>query len=156
MEWTRPFRAIGIDDVALVGGKNASLGEMLRNVDALGVRVPNGFATTAEAYRAFLRSSKLAPQIEALLEGLAEGDVEELERRSAKIRALIVAAPLPRNFERAIRDAYALLSKQYGEDAADVAVRSSATAEDLPTASFAGAQESFLNVRGADDVCDSV
>ena len=156
MEWTRPFRAIGIDDVALVGGKNASLGEMLRNVEALGVRVPNGFATTAEAYRAFLQSSKLVPQIEALLDGLAEGDVEELERRSAKIRELIASAPLPRNFERALRDAYALLSKQYGEDATDVAVRSSATAEDLPSASFAGAQESFLNVRGGDEVCDAV
>ena len=156
MEWIRPFAELGVSDVELVGGKNASLGEMLRSLAPLGVRVPNGFATTADAYRAFLRESGLEARIAGLLSGLRKGDVEGLERRADEIQKLVLRAPLPRELEAAIVAQYALLSKHYGEDATDVAVRSSATAEDLPSASFAGAQESFLNVRGAADVCDAV
>ena len=156
MQWTRPLVELGIDDVGVVGGKNASLGEMLRALEPLGVRVPNGFATTADAYRAFVRESGLESRIAALLSEIRKGDVEDLERRSDAIRKLVVSTPLPPQLDTAIREQYALLSKHYGEDATDVAVRSSATAEDLPTASFAGAQESFLNVRGASDVCDAV
>jgi len=156
MEWIRPLRDLGIEDVGLVGGKNASLGEMLRALEPLGVRVPDGFATTADAYRAFVREAGLEREIDALLSGVEKGNVEELERRSERVRQLVVRAPLPRELEAALGEHYATLSKRYGEDATDVAVRSSATAEDLPSASFAGAQESFLNVRGALDLCDAV
>ena len=156
MDWIRPLRELGIEDVGLVGGKNASLGEMLRALEPLGVRIPDGFATTADAYRAFVRDAGLEREIDTLLSGVGERAVEELERRSDRVRELIVRAPLPRELDAAIREHYATLSKQYGEDATDVAVRSSATAEDLPGASFAGAQESFLNVRGALDLADAV
>ncbi len=156
MDWIRPFVELGIDDVGIVGGKNASLGEMLRALEPLGVAVPDGFATTADAYRAFVRESGLEPRIDALLSGLDKHDVAELERRSDQIRKLVLETPLPGELEAALREHYARLSKRYGEDATDVAVRSSATAEDLPSASFAGAQESFLNVRGGGDVCDAV
>jgi pyruvate,water dikinase len=121
------------------------------------VRVPDGFATTADAYRAFLQKSSLEQTIRDILDGSSgREDVDDLVRRSAQIRELVVRAPLPPHLEHEIHSAYRELSRQYGEDATDVAVRSSATAEDLPTASFAGQQESFLNVRGAASVCDAV
>jgi pyruvate,water dikinase len=156
MDWIRPLRQLGIEDVGLVGGKNASLGEMLRALEPLGVRIPDGFATTADAYRAFVRDAGLEREIDALLGGVKKGDVEDLERRSDRVRELVERAPLPPELSAAIGEHYAALSKQYGEEQTDVAVRSSATAEDLPGASFAGAQESFLNVRGRLDLCDAV
>jgi pyruvate,water dikinase len=156
MEWIRPLRELGIDDVALVGGKNASLGEMLRALEPLGVRVPDGFATTSDAYRAFVREAGLEGEIDSLLSGVDKRNVEELERRSERVRQVVARAPLPHALEEALAEHYAALSKRYGEDATDVAVRSSATAEDLPGASFAGAQESFLNVRGTVDLADAV
>jgi pyruvate,water dikinase len=147
---------VGLDDVALVGGKNASLGELLTNLSPLGVKVPDGFAVTAEGYRYFLRSAGLEPRIRSILDGVRKDGVEDLVRRGEQIRGLVLEAPMPRDLDREIGDAYRALSRKYGEDGCDVAVRSSATAEDLPNASFAGQQESFLNVRGASFVTEAV
>jgi pyruvate,water dikinase len=152
----RWFRDVNADDVALVGGKNASLGEMIRGLASLGVRVPDGFATTAEAYRRFLRDTGLDGAIERALANLDFDDVDDLIRRSTMVRELITRAALPADLVAEVESAYGTLSGRYGEPATDVAVRSSATAEDLPNASFAGQQESFLNVRGASFVVDAV
>jgi pyruvate,water dikinase len=156
MAWTRLLRDVTLDDVASVGGKNASLGEMLRELVPLGVRVPDGFAVTAGAFRALMRESHVDAFVEDQLAGLSPTDIDDLTRRSERIRAAITRAPLPKAIETDIVAAYAALSRQYGEEATDVAVRSSATAEDLPNASFAGQQESYLNVRGAPFVLDAV
>jgi pyruvate,water dikinase len=156
MAWTRLLRDVTLDDVASVGGKNASLGEMLRELVPLGVRVPDGFAVTADAFRALMRESHADAFVKDQLAGLSPTDIDDLTRRSERIRSAISRAPLPRAIETDIAQAYAALSRQYGEDATDVAVRSSATAEDLPNASFAGQQESYLNVRGAPFVLDAV
>jgi pyruvate,water dikinase len=138
-------------DVELVGGKNASLGEMISHLAAAGVTVPNGFATTADTYRDFLKHEGLADRINALLDKLDVDNVPELVEAGAKIRKWIIETPFPAELERKIREAYAQLEAQAGGEIA-VAVRSSATAEDLPDASFAGQQETFLNVRGIDNV----
>jgi pyruvate,water dikinase len=156
MAWIRLLRDVTLDDVASVGGKNASLGEMLRELVPLGVRVPDGFGVTADAFRALMRESRADAFVKDQLAGLAPTDIDDLTRRSERIRAAITKAPLPRAVETEIVQAYAALSRQYGEEATDVAVRSSATAEDLPNASFAGQQESYLNVRGAPFVLDAV
>ena len=140
----RWFSQLGMSDVALVGGKNASLGEMITNLSSAGIRVPDGFATTAEAYREFLRQDGLDRRIGERLAGLDIEDVDALAAAGKEIRALVVHTPLPERLERAIREAYAKLCPN---DEA-VAVRSSATAEDLPEASFAGQQETFLNISG--------
>jgi pyruvate,water dikinase len=141
----RWFKDITASDVSLVGGKNASLGEMYRALSAAGVRVPNGFAVTAEAYRYFLEATGLSATIASLAQGLIPGDLASLAERGLAIRQAILAASLPVDLQQAIVAAYGEL----GDGAAvDVAVRSSATAEDLPDASFAGQQETFLNVRG--------
>jgi pyruvate,water dikinase len=145
----RWFRDITLDDLPLVGGKNASLGELLRELSAAGVRVPDGFAVTAEAYRAIVEGGGLRDRMTALLQGIDGRDVARLATSGAALRALVEKAPWPADLERLVRNAYAAL----GEGAAggvSVAVRSSATAEDLPQASFAGQQETFLGVRGAD------
>ncbi len=143
----RWFEDIGIEDVPLVGGKNASLGEMYRELAAKGVKVPNGFAVTAQAYRDFLTEDRLEATITDALKDLDARDLVNLRRRGSRIRQAMLAASLPRALERAILDAYARLSE--GAPApVDVAVRSSATAEDLPDASFAGQQETYLNVQG--------
>jgi pyruvate,water dikinase len=156
MPWIRQLRDVTLDDVASVGGKNASLGEMLRELVPLGVRVPDGFAVTADAFRALMRESRVDALVRDKLAGIVPGDLDDLTRRSERIRAAITRAPLPRAVESAIAEAYASLSRRYGEEATDVAVRSSATAEDLPNASFAGQQESYLNVRGIPFVLDAV
>jgi len=145
------FDHVGIDDVGKVGGKNASLGEMISGLAAAGVQVPNGFATTADAYRKFLSHKGLDNQINDLLNGLDVNDVVALASAGSKIRQWIVDTPFPSDLEKEIRHAYSAMEKKYGDELS-VAVRSSATAEDLPTASFAGQQETFLNVRGADAV----
>jgi pyruvate,water dikinase len=143
-----PLAEVGLTDIALVGGKNASLGEMIRELGPLGVRVPDGYAVTAQAYRYFIESAGLDRKIREILSDLDTKDIENLRSRGSRIRHLILAAPLPHDLERAILDAYDRLS---GESRPiDVAVRSSATAEDLPDASFAGQQESYLNVQGSD------
>ena len=152
----RRFRGLTMDDLPEVGGKNASLGEMLGALSEAGVRVPDGFATTADAYRGFLAASGADQDLVRILEGLDVSDVAELARRGRSARERILAAPFPAELEDAIRAAYGRLSAEHGEAATDVAVRSSATAEDLPDASFAGQQETFLNVRGERALLEAV
>jgi len=154
--WILPFRTIDLQHLPIVGGKNANLGALLQHLTAVGVRVPDGFAITADAFRAHLREARIDEAIYAELDALDVRDVATLARVARHIRARIEAAPLPAGLARAILDAYAALSLQSGTDATDVAVRSSATAEDLPEASFAGQQESYLNVRGGDAVLHAV
>ncbi|MFN3438576.1 MAG: phosphoenolpyruvate synthase [Acidovorax sp.] len=144
-----PFENLRMTDVESVGGKNASLGEMISQLPQ-GVRVPTGFATTAHAFRQFLAHDGLADKISAKLKVLDTEDVRALAKVGAEIRAMVEAQPFPADLQQAIADAFATLSA--GNPAASFAVRSSATAEDLPDASFAGQQETFLNVVGIDDV----
>ena len=149
------FEKLGMGDIGKVGGKNASLGEMISNLASAGVRVPGGFATTAEAYREFLAHDGLDQRINKLLGGLNVDDVVALADAGAKIRRWVLEQSLPQVLQQKITDAYKVMEQQYGSDLS-VAVRSSATAEDLPTASFAGQQETFLNVRGVDGVIAAV
>jgi pyruvate, water dikinase len=142
------LRDVTLADVPSVGGKNASLGEMLSALEAKGVAVPNGFALTADAFRATLGEAGITEEIYAALDRLDPRDVRELAHVAEKIRERVRAAPLPQAIAEQVRAAYRTLSRQYGEDATDVAVRSSGTAEDLPSASFAGQHETYLNVRG--------
>ena len=145
-----PFEHLRMSDVEVVGGKNASLGEMISQLSVAGVRVPGGFATTAHAFRSFLAQDALADRIQVRLATLNTDDVRALAEAGAQIRQWIIETPLPRDLDAAVRAAYAQL---VGDDnTATFAVRSSATAEDLPDASFAGQQETFLNVHGADEV----
>jgi pyruvate,water dikinase len=148
-----PLQDLRMGDVERVGGKNASLGEMISQLDRAGIRVPGGFATTASAYREFLESAGLTERIRRRLESLAPDDVSALAKCGTEIRQWIVDAPLPRALEEAIGSAYRAMMAD-GETA--VAVRSSATAEDLPDASFAGQQETYLNVRGLDAVLHAI
>ena len=147
-----PFENLRMTDVEAVGGKNASLGEMISQLPTgpEGVRVPTGFATTAHAFRAFLAHDGLDTKINAVLDALDTEDVRALAVAGGQIRALVEAQPFPADFEQAVRDSFATLCA--GNDQASFAVRSSATAEDLPDASFAGQQETFLNVVGIEDV----
>lgn len=144
-----PFNQLGRHDVEIVGGKNASLGEMISHLQPLGVNVPNGFATTADAFNCFLNETGLLDKINAELHTLDVDDVEALAATGKKIRGWVIEQTLPKSLEDEIRQYYQELTG--GEDVA-VAVRSSATAEDLPDASFAGQQETFLNIRGIDNV----
>ncbi len=153
-DFIRWFDQVGIKDVALVGGKNASLGEMYRELTPRGIRIPNGFATTALAYRTFLADSGLDEKIAQILSGMNAGDVGSLQHHGLIVRHLILDTPLPDSLSHAIVEAYHELCKQ-GDEIADVAVRSSATAEDLPDASFAGQQETYLNVRGQASLLDA-
>lgn len=145
------FSDLGLSDLDQVGGKNASLGEMIRNLTSAGVKVPDGFATTADAYRRFLSESGLDVRVETLLQGLDTGDVAALAQVGEQIRDLIRDTPFPEGFEQEIRVAYERLTENY-DAAVSWAVRSSATAEDLPDASFAGQQETFLNIRGIENI----
>jgi pyruvate,water dikinase len=145
------FSDLGLSDLDQVGGKNASLGEMVRNLASAGVKVPDGFATTADAYRRFLGGSGLDARIESILKDLDSGDVAALALAGKQIRDLIISTPFPSGFEEQIRTAYTRLTADHGGDVS-WAVRSSATAEDLPDASFAGQQETFLNIRGVDNI----
>ncbi len=148
------FDQLSIDDVPLVGGKNASLGEMYRELSSKGVKVPNGFAVTAHAYRYFLDKAGIKKEIENILADLDTKDMQNLAERGHRVRETILKAPFPEELQSAIIDAYGHLCKQYGERT-DVAVRSSATAEDLPDASFAGQQETFLNIKGEHELIDA-
>ncbi|MFN9677757.1 MAG: phosphoenolpyruvate synthase [Betaproteobacteria bacterium] len=150
-----PFSHLRMTDVETVGGKNASLGEMLSQLTEEGIRVPDGFATTAEAFRLFLRESQLEQRIHARLSALDVEDVKALAAAGAEIRAWVVAAPLPAALEAEIREFHAWLRAD-APDEIPVAVRSSATAEDLPDASFAGQQETYLNVVGVEAVLDRI
>ena len=150
-----PFRQLRMTHVESVGGKNASLGEMLSQLEAAHIRVPDGFATTAEAFRDFLDAGKLRQRIADALNALDVDDVRALAKTGAEIRNWVVATPFPTRLEDEIRINYHNLIEEYSSDIS-VAVRSSATAEDLPDASFAGQQESFLNVTGVDAVLDRI
>lgn len=149
------FEHLGMQDIGRVGGKNASLGEMISHLARLGIAVPGGFATTAEAFREFLAQGGLDKRIAKTLATLDVSDVSRLARTGAEVRQWIAAAPFPAALERAIRDGYDKLANGAGQNIS-VAVRSSATAEDLPDASFAGQQETFLNVQGSERVLAAV
>ncbi|HVY68566.1 MAG TPA: phosphoenolpyruvate synthase [Verrucomicrobiae bacterium] len=148
------FADLGIEDIPLVGGKNASLGEMCRELTPKGISVPDGFAITAGAYRHFLQTARLDGKLRQLLEGLNTGDIEDLRRRGSQTRQAILAADLPADLRAEIITAYDELKGEDGHSL-DVAVRSSATAEDLPDASFAGQQETYLNVQGHQALLDA-
>ncbi|MBY0579625.1 MAG: phosphoenolpyruvate synthase [Burkholderiales bacterium] len=153
--YIRWFSELGMDDVPLVGGKNASLGEMYRELTPQGLNVPNGFAITAEAYRYILDEAGAWPKLHEALDGLDVNDVDDLARRAQSAREVVYSAPLPENLVSEILEAYAKLKREY-DSQLTVAVRSSATAEDLPTASFAGQHETFLNIAGESKLIDSV
>src|SRR5690348_10554318 len=147
------FSELGIGDVPSVGGKNASLGEMFSNLTSKGVRIPDGYAISAYAYDHYINTSGIRKQIEDLLKGLNASDLTMLADRGNKIRNLIRSTPMPADLEREIKAAYDELSKRYKTEV-DTAVRSSATAEDLPDASFAGQQDTYLNVHGHEMLLD--
>jgi pyruvate, water dikinase len=155
MKYIRWFSELGAGDVALVGGKNASLGEMFNELGGQGVRVPNGFAVTAEAYRHVLDQGDAWPRLHKALAGLDVRDVDGLARRATAAREIVYGAALPADLVAEISAAYKRLQAEYGEQAT-YAIRSSATAEDLPTASFAGQHETFLNIAGEAKVLDAV
>ncbi|MDN5791320.1 MAG: phosphoenolpyruvate synthase, partial [Micrococcales bacterium] len=148
------FADIGLADLETVGGKNASLGEMVGSLASAGVRVPDGFATTADAYRRFIGDTGLAETIEGALRDLDTDDVQRLAETGRQIRESVITQPFPAELEADIREAFAHLTG--GDDEIAVAVRSSATAEDLPDASFAGQQETFLNIRGIEAVLTAI
>ncbi|OGM01586.1 phosphoenolpyruvate synthase [Candidatus Woesearchaeota archaeon RBG_13_36_6] len=148
------FDQIGIEDVGLVGGKNASLGEMYRILRPKGVRIPNGFCVTATAYHYFLKSNDIVGKIKEILEDLNTHDITGLQERGHKVRDLIRKSEFPEDLKKQILEGYQNLCKEYDENT-DVAVRSSATAEDLPDASFAGQQETYLNIRGESELIEA-
>lgn len=153
-QYVRWLEELGSGDVASVGGKNASLGELIRHLRTEGVRVPSGFATTADAYRAFLNHNDLAPTLRELTGAIDKGE-RRLEDAGAALRDAFRRGDFPDQFAQQVREAYRELCRRSDADDVAVAVRSSATAEDLPEASFAGQQETYLNVRGADAVLDA-
>ncbi|MEM2045379.1 MAG: PEP/pyruvate-binding domain-containing protein, partial [Candidatus Bathyarchaeia archaeon] len=148
------FENLRKDDIPLVGGKNANLGELIN----AGIPVPPGFAITAYAYRRFIEETGIADKIYAVIREVVRdvNDPKQYEEASMKIRELIESTPIPEDIDKAVRSAYRELCKRLGVNDAFVAVRSSATAEDLPDASFAGQQETYLNVRGEDEVMEKV
>ncbi|NIA18334.1 MAG: phosphoenolpyruvate synthase [Actinobacteria bacterium] len=176
MRYIKFFNQLSIKDVPQVGGKNASLGEMYRKLASKGVRVPNGFATTSAAYNYFLKKSGVKKEIKKILKGLDTHNVRDLMKRGAAVRQVILSAPLPKDLEEEIITAYHKLSTEYADlnierfkdsknpkseirnpkSGTDVAVRSSATAEDLPDASFAGQQDTYLNISGEEQLLDAV
>jgi len=155
MRFVKWFEEIGSKDIALVGGKNASLGEMIGNLSKRGVNIPPGFAITAEAYKYVVEEAGISKKIKDTLAGLDTRDMKNLAERGEKVRNLIANSPCPKELEEEIRICYRKMEERFGKNV-DVAVRSSATAEDLPTASFAGQQTSYLNVRGENDLLDKV
>jgi len=142
------FKEISYQDLPLVGGKNASLGEMYNHLRSKGINIPNGFATTSRAYFSFIEEAGLGKEMKRLFQQLEVKNINNLQKTGRAIRELILRAPFPKSLEEEIREAYHRLSREYQEEATDVAVRSSATAEDLPKFSFAGQQESYLNIKG--------
>ncbi|WP_425257399.1 phosphoenolpyruvate synthase [Rubrivivax sp. RP6-9] len=153
--YIRWFRELALEDLPLVGGKNASLGEMFQQLAPLGVRVPDGFAVTAPAYRDALDAAGAWPELHRLLDGLDKRDTDALSRAGARAREIVYAAPMPAAVEQQLRAAWRALQAQVGPDLS-VAVRSSATAEDLPGASFAGQHDTYLNIRGEELLIDAV
>jgi len=155
MRFVKWFEEVGAKDVALVGGKNASLGEMIRNLTNKEIAVPSGFAVTAEAYKYVVQKAGISQKIKDTLADLDTHDMKNLSKRGEAIRNLIRTACCPLELEEEIRISYREMEKRYGKNV-DVAVRSSATAEDLPTASFAGQQTTYLNVRGEEELIEKV
>ncbi|MGR9114513.1 MAG: phosphoenolpyruvate synthase [Gammaproteobacteria bacterium] len=153
-KYIRWFNELTINDIPLVGGKNASLGEMYRELDGQGVKVPNGFAITADAYRALLDQADAWDSLHRILDGMDSRDVDDLARRGRQARDIVYGAQIPAELEQEIVHAFAQLQQQYDEELT-VAVRSSATAEDLPTASFAGQQDTYLNIHGGQALIDA-
>jgi pyruvate, water dikinase len=152
-----PFEQLKNKDVELVGGKNASIGEMISGLAALGVAVPGGFATTSHAYRDFLAQDGLDERIRGALAALDVDDVERLAVVGAQIRGWMLATPFPERLHREVLESWRAMGRALGDSREfAVAVRSSATAEDLPEASFAGQQETFLNVRGEEQLMTCV
>lgn len=156
MRYILRFKETGIEHVTQVGGKNASLGEMIRELTDLGIRVPDGFSVTADAYRYYISANDLDKPIADILAGLERDNVNDMTERARRIRNLIHGGDLPEDLEKEILEAYHSLSDEAGMPEAYVAVRSSATAEDLPNASFAGQQETYLMVHGEGELLDSV
>lgn len=156
MEYILPLRAIALADLPRVGGKNASLGEMIQNLSHLGIRVPDGFAITVHAYEEYIDHNHLRARIQEIVGGMDTENVVELRKKGTQVRQLIRNGTFPEAISTAIRQHYLELSALYDQEMTDVAVRSSATAEDLPDASFAGQQETYLNVRGPEGVLDAV
>jgi pyruvate, water dikinase len=151
----RWFRELSLTDLPLVGGKNASLGEMFQQLQPLGVRIPDGFAVTAEAYRDALDEADAWVELHRVLDKLDKRDVTALARAGARAREIVYGAAMPRHVETTIREAWREMKARFGEDVS-VAVRSSATAEDLPTASFAGQHDTYLNIHGEEQLLDAV
>ena len=149
------FSALGLTDVARVGGKNASLGEMWNSLVSKGIGAIDGFATTSDLYRRLLQEGGLEAKLRGILDGFVPDDVTELGKRAAAARAAVLETPLPQEAREAILAAYDRLCQRVGREP-ELAVRSSATAEDLPGASFAGQQETFLNVRGREGLLKAV
>ncbi len=147
---------VGINDIEIVGGKNASLGEMIQNLTSLGINIPNGFVVTVAAYREFLQYNKLEGTIRHIINSIDYDNIESLRRGGQQVRLLLENSRFPKEMSEIIIRAYEKLSSDYNQEFTDVAVRSSATAEDLPDASFAGQQETFLNVRGPASLMDAV
>jgi len=147
---------VGIGDIELVGGKNASLGEMLRNLTNLGIRIPGGYVVTVAAYQEFINYNELEDQIKAIIRSTDLNDLDALRQCGQKVRRMVAAGIFPKSITKDITAAYHTLSAVYGCENVDVAVRSSATAEDLPDASFAGQQETYLNISGVDALLDAV
>jgi len=156
MKYIKFFDQIKLTDIPTVGGKNASLGEMISDMKSLGIKVPMGFATTAEAYWLFINKNKLKDKILKRLENLDISNLDNLQKVGKKIRSLILKGDFPKELEKEIKKAYKILSKKYSSSSIDVAVRSSGTAEDLPDASFAGQQETFLNVNNEEQLMQCV
>lgn len=150
------FKEINKNDVSLVGGKNASLGEMFSHLSRVGgINIPDGFALTSAAYRCFLKTNKIDKKLKEIFRGFNPKSIKSLQETGQKARKLILRAEFPEDFKKEILDNYKKLSKQYGENFTDVAVRSSATAEDMATASFAGQMESFLNIKGEQELLNA-
>ena len=147
---------VGLQDIEIVGGKNASLGEMIQNLSPLGINIPDGFIVTVAAYRSFIDHNNLQEEIKFIVNKIDYDDIESLRRGGLQVRTLVQNSRFPKELSEAIIDKYYELSARYGQDQTDVAVRSSATAEDLPDASFAGQQETYLNVRGPASLISSV
>ena len=151
-----PLSRVGLEDLPTVGGKNASLGEMIQHLEVLGVNIPNGFVITVAAYRQFIKVNKLDSVIRKIIDEIDFDNIESLRRSGLKIRHLITNSKFPKELSELIIREYYALSATYQQEETDVAVRSSATAEDLPDASFAGQQETYLNVRGPASLIDAV
>lgn len=156
MSYTIDLNQVSLKDINSVGGKNASLGEMIQNIESIGIKVPNGFAITTQAYHDFIKYNNLDEKIIDIVSKLDDSNLSQLRQVGSDVRQLIRNGKFPESLKSEIRSKYLELSLSYGQEMIDVAVRSSATAEDLPDASFAGQQETFLNVRGSESILEAV